>query len=97
MPPVYMPIRYPFTLSGPEFYPLIHIPTGKKMTYDEKIEYRAKHDVPYTIDEWIENEKTRTEAPSADPLKRGPSLKYMLWRDDVECILNIIHKKVGIS
>ena len=88
-----MPIR---SLSGKEFYPLIHIRTGKKMTYDERIEYRAKHSVPSTIDEWIANEKTRTKAPTADPHKRGPSLKYLLWQDDVECILNIIQKEVGI-
>ncbi len=65
------------------------------MTYDEKVAYRAKNGVPGTIDEWIAEGKTRTKAPIADPHKRGPSLKYMLWQDDVECILNIICKEVG--
>ena len=92
-----MPVRYPFTLSGNDFYPLIHILTGEKMTYDEKIEYRAKHSVPSTIDMWIANEKTCTKAPTPDPQKRGPTLKYLLWQDDVECILNVIHKEVGIG
>jgi hypothetical protein len=90
-----MPIKCTLSLSGNDFYPLIHIHTGK-MTYDEKIAYRAKHGVPGTIDKWIADEKTRTKAPTADPLKRGSSLKYLLWQDDVECILNVIHKEVGI-
>ena len=88
-----MPI--PFSLSGNDFYPLIHICT-KYMTYDEKVMYRAKHEVPGTIDKWIEDGKTCTKAPTADPHKRGPTLKYLLWQDDVECILNVIHKEVGI-
>jgi len=91
-----MTIGCPFSLSGPDFYPLIHIRTGKKMMYNEKIEYRAKHGVPGTVDEWIANEKMRTQAPTADPRKRGPSLKYLLWRDDVECILNVIRSEVGV-
>ena len=44
------------------------------MTYDEKVAYRAKHDVPGTIDKWIADEKTRTKAPTADPHKSGPRL-----------------------
>ncbi len=95
MPQPDMPIRRPFSLSGNDFYPLIHIRT-KGMTYDEKVAYRAKHGVPGTIDKWIADGKTLTEAPTADPHKRGPSLKYLLWQDDVECILNIICKEVGI-
>ena len=91
-----MPIKHSLSFSGNDFYPLIHIRTGKKMTYDEKIAYRVKHDVPSTIDQWIADEKMHTEAPTADPLKRGPSLQYLLWRDDVECILNVIRKEVSI-
>jgi hypothetical protein len=88
-----MPIRCPFSLSDNDFYPLIHIRT-KEMTYDEKVAYRAKHCIPGTIDKWIADEKTHTKAPTADPHKRGPSLKYLLWQDDVECILNVICKEV---
>jgi hypothetical protein len=91
-----MPIKHPLSLSSNDFYPLIHISTGKKMSYDEKIAYRATHSVPSTIDQWIANEKMNTEAPTADPYRRGPSLKYLLWRDDVECTLNVMHKEVGI-
>jgi len=90
-----MPIKHPLSLSSNDFYPLIHIRTGK-VTYDEKIAYRVKHGVPSTIDQWIADEKMHTKAPTADPHKRGPSLKYLLWQDDVECILNIICKEVGI-
>ena len=91
-----MTIGHPFSLSSPDFYLLIHICTGKKMTYNEKIEYRAKHGIPGTIDEWIANEKMHTQAPTADPHKCGPSLKYLLWQDDVECILNVICSEVGV-
>jgi hypothetical protein len=88
-----MPI--PFSLSGNDFYPLIHIRT-KYMTYDEKVAYRAKHGVPGTIDKWIADGKACTKAPTADPHKRGPTLKYLLWQDDVECSLSVIRKEVGI-
>ena len=88
-----MPIL--FSLSGNDFYPLIHIRT-KYMTYYEKVAYRATHGVPGTIDEWIADGKTCTKAPTTDPHKRGPTLKYLLWQDDVECILNVICKEVGI-
>jgi hypothetical protein len=90
-----VPIRRSFSLCDNDFYPLIHIRT-KEMTYDEKVAYRAKHGVPGTIDQWIADGKTRTKAPTADPHKRGPSLEYLLWQDEVECILNIIRKKVSI-
>ena len=92
-----MPLRRPFTgrLSANDFYPLTHART-KEMTYDEKVAYRAEHGIPSTIDKWIEDEKTHTKAPTANPHKRGPSLKYPLWQDDVECILNVIRKEVGI-
>jgi hypothetical protein len=90
-----VPIRRHFGLSGNDFYPLIHIRT-KNMTYDEKVAYRVKHGVPNTVDKWIADGKTCTKAPTADPNKRGPSLKYLLWQDDVECILNVIRKEVGI-
>jgi hypothetical protein len=92
-------IRRPFSLSGNDFYPLIHIRT-KWMTYDEKVAYRAKHGIPGTIDKWIADGKTRTKAPTADSDRQkrhgGPSFKNPLWQDDVECILNVIHKEVGI-
>jgi len=91
-----MPVKHPLSFSGNDFYPLIPIHTSKKMTYDEKIAYRVKHGVPSTIDQWITDEKMHTKGPTADPHKRGPSLKYLLWQDDVECILNIICKEVGI-
>ena len=51
-----------FSLSGNDFYPLIHIRT-KGVTYDEKVAYRASHDVPGTIDKWIADEKMRTKHP----------------------------------
>jgi hypothetical protein len=89
------PVKRPFGLSGNDFYPLIHINT-KYMNNDDKIAYRTKHGVPGTIDKWIADGKTCTEAPTADPHKRGPSLKNLLWKDDVECILNIIRKGVGV-
>ena len=66
------------------------------MTYDEKAVYRTKHGVPGTINEWIADGKVCTTAPIADPYKRGPSLEYLSWQDDVECILNVIRKEVGI-
>jgi hypothetical protein len=91
-----MAIRRPFSLSGNDFYPLTHIRTIKEMTYDEKVAYRAEHGIPGTIDQWIADEKTHTKAPTPDPHKRGPSLKYLSLQDDVECILNIIRKEVGI-
>jgi len=90
-----MLIRRSFSLCGNDFYPLIHI-HAKYMTYDEKVAYRAKHSVPSTIDRWIADGKTCTKAPTADPHRRGPSLKYLLWQDDVECILNVIRKEVCI-
>jgi hypothetical protein len=88
--------RHPFNLNlcGDDFYPLIHICT-KEMTYDEKVVYRAKHCIPGTIDKWIADEKMHTKAPTSDPHNRGPSLKYLLWQDDVECILIVIRKEVG--
>jgi len=89
-----MPVGRPFSLSGSDFYPLIDICT-KTMTYDEKVAYRAEHRVPNTIDMWIADGKTHTKAPIPDPYKRGPSLKILLWQDDVECILNVIFKEVG--
>ena len=65
------------------------------MTYEEKFMYRTKHGIPSTIDEWIADGKTCTKAPTANPYKRGPSPEYLLWQDNVECILNVIFKKVG--
>lgn len=66
------------------------------MTYDEKVAYRVKHGIPSTIDEWIAAGKMRTEAPTANPFKRGSFGDYPLWQDDVECILNVI-REVGIQ
>ncbi|KIJ95722.1 hypothetical protein K443DRAFT_320540 [Laccaria amethystina LaAM-08-1] len=85
-----MPVGRPFSLSGSDFYPLTDICT-KTMTYDEKVAYRAEHRVPNTIDKWIADGKMHTKAPIL--YKRGPSLKNLLWQDDVECILNIIFKE----
>ncbi|KAF9476932.1 hypothetical protein BDN70DRAFT_896939 [Pholiota conissans] len=79
-------------LCNDDFYPIIQIRT-KGMSYDDKAAYRKKCGFPRTIDEWIDNEKTRTNAPTANPHKRGPYLDYPLWQDDVECILNVIHKE----
>jgi len=90
-----MPVRPPFSLCGDKFYPLINV-RAKYMTYDEKVAYRARHGIPSTIDQWIADGKTCTKAPTADPRKCGPSLKYLWWQDDVECILNVIRKEVGI-
>ena len=90
-----MPVRRPFSLCGNDFYPLVNV-RAKYMTYEEKVAYHAKHGVPSTIDKWIADGKTCNKVPTADPQKRGPSLKYLLWRDDVECILNVIRKEVGV-
>ena len=90
-----MAIRCPFSLNGNDFYPLIHI-HAKYMTYDEKVAYRAKHGIPDTIDEWITDGKTCTKAPTADSRQCGPSLESLLWQDVVECIFNVICKRVGI-
>jgi len=90
-----MPSRRQFSLSGNNFYPLVHICT-KYMTYEEKMMYRRKLGIPSTIDEWVANEKLCTKAPTANPFERGSSLKYLLWQDDVECILNVVLEKVGI-
>jgi hypothetical protein len=90
-----MAVRRLFSLSGNDFYPLIHI-HAKYMTYEEKVAYRAKHGIPGTIDKWIADGKTCTNAPIADPHKRGPSLECVFWQDVVECIFNVICKKVGI-
>lgn len=89
-------LRPPLSLTENDFYPLIHICT-KDMTYEEKVAYRAKHGIPSTVDKWILEGKMHTEAPTADLHKRGPSLKHLSWRDDVECILHIIYKKVNIE
>jgi hypothetical protein len=88
-----MPVRRSFSLCGDNFYPLINV-RAEYMTYDERVVYRAKHGVPSTIDQWIAEGKICTKAPTADPQKRGPSLKYLLWQDDVECVLNVICKEV---
>lgn len=68
------------------------------MTYEEKTAYCAKHGVPGTIDKWIADGMTRTKAPTGTVNLRnpGPSFKNLLWRDDVECILNVIRKEVGM-
>ncbi|KDR73906.1 hypothetical protein GALMADRAFT_141676 [Galerina marginata CBS 339.88] len=89
-----MGVERPVSLSGNDFYPLINSCT-KWMTYDEKVAHGAKHGVPRTIDRWIADGKTRTKAPTANPFKRGPTLEYLLWQDDVECILNVI-QKIGL-
>ena len=91
-----MPARHQFSLCDIDFYPLIHVRT-KWMTYDEKVIYRANHAIPSTIDEWIAQGKTQTKAPTASLLQRGLRLEYLLWQDDVECILNVIRKEVGIQ
>jgi hypothetical protein len=90
-----MAVRHPFSLNSNDFYPLIHI-HAKYMTYDEKAAYRAKHGIPNTIDKWITDGKTCTKAPTADLHQRGPSLESLFRQDVVECILNVICKKVGI-
>lgn len=66
------------------------------MSYDEKAAYRVEHGIPSTIDEWITGGKMHTGAPVVNPHRRGPSGKYPLWQDNVECILNIVHTKVSI-
>ena len=90
-----MAVRRSFSLNDSDFYPLIHI-HAKYMIYDEKVAYRAKHGIPDTIDKWIADGKTCTKAPTADPHRRGPSLESLFRQDVVECIFNVICKKVGI-
>lgn len=82
-------------LCDNDFYELIHI-HSKWMLYEEQVAYRKKHNFPSTIDQWIAFAKTRTEAPTANPHKRGPSGEYPLWQDNVECILSVVCKKVSI-
>lgn len=89
-------VKRPFSLNSSDFYPLVQIRSLKWMAYDEKTAYRAKHGVPRTIDEWIANGITRTKAPTIDLVNRGPCLKNILWQDDVECILSVIHKEVSM-
>lgn len=79
------------SLSENDFHPLIHI-HSKWMSYEDKV----KHGIPSTIDEWIAYGKTRTNAPTANPHKRGPFGEYPLWQDDVECILRVIRKEVSV-
>ncbi|KAF9473203.1 hypothetical protein BDN70DRAFT_899964 [Pholiota conissans] len=74
------------------FYPLIGRNT-KWMSSDERVAYRMKHNIPSTIDEWIANEEVHTNAPTANPHRRGPSGYYPLWQDAVECTLNVICKE----
>lgn len=78
-----------------DFYPLIEKKT-KWMTYEQKSAYRVEHSIPGTIDQWISEGKRHIEAPAANPHKRGPTGKYPLWQDNVECILNTMAKKVSI-
>ncbi|KJA12629.1 hypothetical protein HYPSUDRAFT_152316, partial [Hypholoma sublateritium FD-334 SS-4] len=63
------------------------------MSYEDKV----KHGVPSTIDEWVAYGKTRTNAPTANPHKRGPFGEYPLWQDDVECILRVIRKEEPVE
>ena len=80
------------SLCDSQFYPLIHT---KWMSYGEKLEYRAKHGVPVTIDKWIADGKMNTEAPTSNPHKRDPlaSHTYVPSQDNVECILNIAREE----
>ncbi|KAF8914284.1 hypothetical protein CPB84DRAFT_1841011 [Gymnopilus junonius] len=93
-----VPIRRPFSLSGNDFYPLVQVRPGE-MTYDQKVKYRARHGIPGTIDQWIELAKTHILAPTGylDGHNHGPSLEYLLWQDDVECILKVIHKEGALE
>lgn len=83
-------------LCDSDFYPLIDIQC-KWMSYEDKVAYRKEHGFPSTIDEWIVYGKARTEAPTANPHKRGPFGEYPLWQDNVECILNVVCKEVSIQ
>ena len=88
-------MRRPFNLSGDDFYPLTQVRHGE-LTYDQKIKYRARHGIPRTIDQWIELAKGHILAPTGDLNGHNcdPSLEYLLWEDDVECVLKVIHKEV---
>lgn len=83
------------SLCDDSFYPIIES-KAKWMSYNEKAAYRVEHGIPSTIDEWIADGKMRTAAPTTNPHRRGPTGKYPLWQDTVECILNIIHQKASI-
>ncbi|KAF9470043.1 hypothetical protein BDN70DRAFT_902429 [Pholiota conissans] len=79
------------SLCDSNFYPLVDRKT-KYMTCDEKFAYRVEQGIPRTVDEWIAMGKMHTEAPIANPHKRGLSGEYPLWQDNVECILNVKRK-----
>ncbi len=83
------------SLYSDDFYPLIHSRI-KWMSYDEKVVYRIKHNIPSTVDEWIAAARTHTRAPVINPHKRGTSRKLSLSEDNVECILNIVECKVRV-
>lgn len=78
------------SLCKDDFYPLIHNCT-RYMSYEEKVVHRLKHGIPGTIDEWIEDGKEHTKEPTANPHNH----KYILLQDTVECIFNIVCKKVS--
>jgi len=90
-----MAVRHLLSLNSNDFYPLTHI-HAKYMTYNEKVAYHAKHGIPDTINKWFTDGKTCSKAPTVDPHQGGLSLESLFWQDVVECIFNIICKKVGI-
>jgi hypothetical protein len=50
-----------------------------------------------TIDQWIDKAKHYVCPPVGDPHVPHRSLDYLLWQDNVECILNVKQKQVSKS
>jgi hypothetical protein len=48
-----------------------------------------------TIDQWIDKAKHYVCPPVGDPHVPHRSLDYLLWQDNVECILNVKQKQVS--
>ena len=58
--------------------------------------YHRKLGIPRTINKWIANKKMCTKGPTANSFKHDLSFKYLLCQDDIECILNVVLKKMSI-
>lgn len=50
-----------------------------------------------TIDKWIDEAKHYVCPPVGDAYVPHRSLDYLLWQDNVECILNVRQKQVSKS
>jgi hypothetical protein len=51
----------------------------------------------FTIDKWIKEAKHNVCPPVGDGHVHHRSLDYLLWQDNVECILNVKQRQVSQS